>query len=297
VQAPEGAASFVDPSVKFIREAFDTARNRRYDLACSALQEAVNSAIDDVAKGYLKLQLAEYEHHRDPARAQEILLSAASLNRQIVKPMTGIGYAKLSSPTGSQAASATEFMRRFLEPNDLIIFVNALLEDLSWGEEGSKRFEAAIRDLGFLLGFGSQRPEVEAGKGPDNLWAIGGLRYFVIECKSGTTGEALSKSDCNQLIGSMAWFTNTYDATCAAIPLMVHPLNRFDRHSSPTSAMRIIETSALEKLKQAVRGHAAVIASAGRVTNSTSVASGLAHFGLTSSEFINRFSVGFSIER
>ncbi len=64
-------------------------------------------------------------------------------------------------------------MSRFLDGNDLIVFANALIEDLDWYEDDANRFEAAIRELGALLGLGSQRPEVEIGKGPDNLWALG----------------------------------------------------------------------------------------------------------------------------
>jgi hypothetical protein len=33
-------------------------------------------------------------------------------------------------------------MERFLEKNDLIMWANALLESLAWGEENSKKFES-----------------------------------------------------------------------------------------------------------------------------------------------------------
>lgn len=118
-------------------------------------------------------------------------------------------------------------MKQFLEKNDLILWVNALAEALDWGEDNSKRFERAARDLGAFLGFGSQMPEEDFGKGPDNLWSIGNLSYFVIECKSGAVkAQAISKHDCNQLTGSMMWFTKQYDKSCAATPIMVHKKTR-----------------------------------------------------------------------
>jgi hypothetical protein len=73
------------------------------------------------------------------------------------------------------------------------------------GRQTALRRPCAIS--GAFLGFGSHRPEREIGKGPDNLWAVGGLNYLVIECKSGVTAAQISKTDCNQLIGSVSWFT------------------------------------------------------------------------------------------
>ena len=119
---------------------------------------------------------------------------------------------------------AVAFMKRFLEANDLIMWVNALIESLAWGEENSKKFESAMLDLGLFLGFGSQRPEQDTGRGPDNLWALGALQYLVIECKSGAVkASSINKHDCNQLNGSMTWFADKYDKSCSATPVMVHP--------------------------------------------------------------------------
>jgi len=214
VNAPEGPPSHIDPAVIKLREAFDSARVQQFDVACDRVQDAVNVTTDKRAKGHLLQQLGEYMHHVDQARAQEIQLSAVKANSRLTKPIAGVSYAKLAPLAQSQAARAAKFMEKFLEANDLLIWVNGLLEDFSWGEEGSKRFETAVRDLGAFLGFASQRPEDETGRGPDNLWAVGGLRYLVIECKSGaTSAPAISKADCNQLIGSMSWFNTTYDAS------------------------------------------------------------------------------------
>ncbi|MGY8683906.1 hypothetical protein Q2941_39980 [Bradyrhizobium sp. UFLA05-153] len=126
-----------------------------------------------MALGYLKQQLAEYVHHTDETKAQELQLAAVQSNPALVRPISGIVYSKLNVPKDSQAAMAVEFMKRFLEANDLIMWVNALIESLAWGEENSKKFESAMFDLGLFLGFGSQRPEQDTGRGPDNLWAFG----------------------------------------------------------------------------------------------------------------------------
>lgn len=295
--APDAKPGFIDPTLHQLRDAFDNARINRYDLACNEVQAAANSMTNPILQGYYKLQLAEYMHHQNPVQAQAILLSAATLNRRIVKPIAGITYTKLSAPQGTQAKAATGFMSRFLEPNDLIVWLNGLLEDLEWDPEKTDRFEAAMRDLGAFLGFGSQRPEKEIGKGPDNLWAVGGLNYFVIECKSGVTTPQISKTDCNQLIGSVSWFVTAYDVSCQPTPVMVCPVHQYDRYSSPAASTRVIEAGGLQALKAALRGYGTAVAANRTYQNEIEVAKVLAHYKLTGTALLPTYSKGFTVSR
>jgi hypothetical protein len=288
----------VDPTVVYIREAFDFARGQLFDKACDAIQEPINKTDDRRLKGYLKEQLAEYTHHRDPTRAQEILLSAYQDNRRVLKPLKGITYTKLAPPADEQATAAAQFMKgRFLDGNDLVIFANALVDDLDWYEDDAKRFEGAVRELGLLLGFGSQRPEVEIGKGPDNLWAVGGLRFFVIEAKNGATSDLISKTDCNQLLGSMEWFGQAYDKSCKAAPILIHPESKFDRYSSPSADFRIIDRDGLKLLRQKLIAYATAIASANAIGDETKIRERLNAHDLTAAAFVERYTKKFSKDK
>ena len=147
--AVEGPASFVDPTVSASRMAFDFARGEMFNKSCEALQQPINQTTERRLKGYLKQQLAEYQHHLDPAKAQETQLSAYQDNRRTLKPIKGITYTKLTPPAAEQALAAAQFMKgRFLDGNDLILFVNALVDDLDWYEDD---FEA-VRSRGSRLG-------------------------------------------------------------------------------------------------------------------------------------------------
>jgi len=264
VNAPGGVDAHVDGTIVLLREAFDAARINRYDIADSKVQQAVNAEPDDQTRGFLKQQLATYINFVDTTKAQETQLSALGLNYRLLKPLAGVNYKKLNGPASTQSTAAVAFMKRFLEGNDLVIWTNGVLDELRWGEEQSHRFEAAIRDLGWLLGFGSQRPEEEVGRGPDNLWAMGDLKYLVIECKSGATeAPKVSKKDTNQLNGSIVWFQSEYDASCSCWPLMVHPKTVFENAASPDPSIRIIEDGGLTRLRDAVRKYVAAIASGG----------------------------------
>jgi hypothetical protein len=103
-----------------------------------------------------------------------------------------------------------------------------------------------MHDAAILLGFDSQQPEAEFGAGPDVLWAVGGLRYFVIECKNEVTTETINKKDANQLAGSANWFNARYDKTCSATPLMIHPSNVFEHAATPPPSTRVMTVDGLQ---------------------------------------------------
>lgn len=292
VNAPPIDDGHLDENQVRLRAAFDAARISRYDIAIAKIQEAVNSTAEPQVKGYLKQQLAEYTNFTNPAKAQELQMAALTHNMRLLKPIAGITYSKLSAPASGQSAAAISFMTRFLEGNDLIIWVNGLLDDLDWGEEGSKRFEAAMMDLGLFLGFGSDRPEDKVGRGPDNLWALGGLQYLVIECKSGAVlAERISKADTNQLNGSIVWFTEKYDASCSATPVLVHPKTVFEHAASPHADIRIINGSGLKRLREAVHAYAVSLATAGRFKDAKEVERQLQHHKLSAAEIIGLCTV------
>ncbi|BAN34106.1 hypothetical protein SCD_n00257 [Sulfuricella denitrificans skB26] len=292
VNAPPINGGNLDENQVKLREAFDAVRIGRYDIAIDKAQEAVNGTTEAKVKGYLKQQLAEYTNFINPANAQELQLAAVSHNSRLLKPITGATYNKLSAPVAGQAAAAVRFMDRFLEGNDLIIWVNGLLDDLDWGEEGSKRFEAAMLDLGQFLGFGSQRPEDKVGRGPDNLWALGGLKYLVIECKSGAVlADRVSKADTNQLNGSIVWFSEKYDKTCSMTPIMVHPKTVFEFAASPHADIRIVNGPGLKKLRDAVRAYSVSLTTSGGFRGAKEVEKQLQHHKLSAAEIVRLCTV------
>lgn len=293
VNAQPAEGGHLDSNQVKLREAFDAARINRHDVAIVKAQEAVSATEEPKVKGYLMQQLAEYVNFRDPAQAQELQMAAVGLNTRLLKPIKGIVYSKLKAPPDGQATAAVAFMtKRFLEGNDLVIWVNDLLDDLAWGEAGTKRFESAIHGLGSFLGFGSQRPEDSTGHGPDNLWALGKLRYLVIECKSGaTSAQKISKADTNQLNGSIVWFEKKYDATCNMTPIMVHLKTTFEDAASPEPAIRIIHGPSLKRLRDAVRAYAVALAAKDDYVDSKKVDQQLKHHKLAAADIIALYTV------
>ncbi|NEP85262.1 MAG: hypothetical protein F6K39_48560 [Okeania sp. SIO3B3] len=111
-------------------------------------------------------------------------------------------------------------------------------------------FEESLKEIARYIGFNSQRPEAECGRGPDVLWEVGNQVYFVIECKNGATTNTINKGYCNQLNGSGVWFIDKYDKTCSFTPIMIHPSVRLEYAASLQENTRIINGEKLDLFRK-----------------------------------------------
>lgn len=234
------------------RNAYDLASRNMFPEAANLLRSSASSD-DKIYKGHLKEFAAEYINMYDAADAQLMLKSASNDNHRVLKPLTGVQYLRLEGETLEQAKECSGYLRgKFKNPNEIIVYTNSTLENLIFMPETSNAFEDAIDKLAKLIGFKSNRPENDTGKGPDNIWCVGSNKYFVIECKNGVTTEKINKHDAYQLNGSAtAWFSSMYDHTSFASPILIHPDYRLEHAASLNPNTRIITTPDLEKLKAA----------------------------------------------
>ncbi len=275
------------------RKAFDAAASNDFVSAVTAIQEIVNAEGDSHVKGWLMAELAEYTHFVNAVEAQQIQSAAHELNGQLIRPHAGINYQRLSPHAGTQAKESLAYIQKgFTRTNELLVATNAIVNDLIFCEDSFRKFQRALRDVAYLLGFGAQLPESEFGAGPDVLWAVGGLKYFVIECKNEATTATINKKDTNQLAGSVNWFAERYDATCSATPIMVHPSAVFERAATPPPGTRIMTKEKLPLFRDAVTSFC--IAVAGRTTfgDVKSISGLLTSYGLLSEAMVEKYTVG-----
>lgn len=279
------------------RIAYDYATYNNYSDASRALEAAINTTENKILKSYLKLCLAEYINLYDESEAQKTLMSAASMNTRITKPIEGIAYHKLESHTMDQARTCSDFLKnRHNDPNKSIIEINGAIEILKFKPNTSSIFEENIKLLARFIGFNSQRPEDDYNKGPDVLWELGGLNYFVIECKNGITSSSnkINKHDCNQLNGSAIWFEDKYDNTCKYTPILIHPSSEFEYAASPHPNTRIIDIEKLEKLKINTYEFIKSICIKNDFSNIEEIRRKLIFYKLRSEDFIQEYTVPFS---
>ncbi|KXY32232.1 DEAD/DEAH box helicase [Bacillus cereus] len=274
------------------REAFNNAQLRDYQKAVTIIQTLVNEVPDNKHKGYLKYKLAKYENFYNSVSAQQTIKSAKRLNNQLVHPIEGIEYEKVQFKNIPQANNINEFLlETYSSSNQFIITFNAIIDKLIFTPNSSNLFEQAIKELGEHLGYASQRPENEFGKGPDNLWGSVTNYFFVMECKNEAITETISKGYCNQLNGSIVWFTEKYRGNVDFTPILIHPSNRFERAASPSPNIRIINAEKLESLRRNLREYAKQVAAANYETNI--IASLLKTFYLEPELFREHYTVGF----
>jgi len=280
----------VDPVTISRRQAFDLAVRDRWTEAIAAAQAALDATgTDRVARGQLLQEIASYQHRLDPAKAQETQRAANESNRSLLRPATGVDYARLTTPIHEQGATASSWLQERYPTGPLLrIGLNALLADLVWGKR-TKAFEAAMDDLAWHLGFAGQRPEVEIGRGPDNLWALTDGSFLVIEDKSGAAEHPVYKDDAKQLSNAMDWFRGQYP-NANGTPVLVHPWKTFDVKAAIPSGCRVITTEKLFQLRSAMEQVGTALSESDAYRNPTRVSQLLAYHGLTAQHFVERFT-------
>ena len=245
----------VNPIAIIQRQAFESARRNNHNESKRLLNEAVNKVADPKIRGWLKQQLAEYTHFVNPTESQVILKSAINENPRITRPISGIDYQRIDPSTKSQAIQCADFIKNsFANGNEVVLEVNSYTSQLIFQPDASEAFEETVKELGWLLGFKAQRPEKDFGQGPDVLWEVGDKTYFVIECKNGvTSANPINKHDCNQMNGSIVWFSGKYGDDFKGIPIMIHPKTEFEYAASLDASVGIINGKQLEGLRNEIR--------------------------------------------
>jgi hypothetical protein len=277
------------------RKAYNLAYINNYDAAVTELEKVVKAVDEKPLKSYLKQCLAEYINFYDQVEAQKVLMSAATDNSRLIKPIQGISYHKLESNVMDQARICGDYLRsNFDDPNKIIIEINGLLESLIFKPETADIFEESLKKIARYIGFDSQRPEAEFRKGPDVLWEVGNLKYFVIECKNGATTDSICKRDCNQLNGSGQWFTNTYDQTCNFTPILIHPSVKFEYAASPKEKTRIINEEKLNLLRQNISDFIRSLCVENNIKNDKFIREKLIFHKLRSNDFCDNYTTSFS---
>lgn len=274
------------------RKAFNELLTNNYKLAIKTLEEYINGEENEVLKGYDQMLLAKYINLVDSNRAQEVLLSAKKLNKNIISPIDGIKYQK-TDIYDEQAKELQNFIKSSnIKPNEYLISINDILSNLNF-EAAHNEFEESIKLLGKYIGLFSERPEKEYNNGgPDNLWGMGDNLYYVIECKNESNSVEISKRDCGQLHNSKSWFYKEYGQKYKCIPIIIHINNKFEKNASPEDDFKIIDKEHLNLLKQNVNKFATALCSdISNMEDIRKLDALLKNYHITKDNFINHYTV------
>ena len=212
-------------------------------------------------QGWFGQVAAAYFHAADPTRAQEAQRRAYLWNRLLFRPVAGVRYQKLIGKAGPQAQGTLAWVRSHTDPNAVTVSVEALANSLGFGVHHA-RFEEAWRQLGVILGFGSERPEEVLGKGPDGLWVMPDGHYLLAELKNEVDlGRAeIHQSEAEQLSNSTNWFEQEYGQTTPVVLMMVHPTATLAASAYPPAGAVVMTPRKLDALHARLRAFAAAVA-------------------------------------
>lgn len=288
----------ITKSARTLRKAFDYGSYGDYERAEKIINDLVNEEGNSRIRGYYKQILAEYANFTDKNKAQQILKSAKKDNIDILNSIEGIQFIKEGNSLPEQSRNIIDRINYLgHDENDLILYLDSLLDDLRFVENSSKRFENAIKDIFVLIGYGARQPEREVGKGPDDFVILGAGDYFVIECKNETITDTISKHDCNQLNGSYTWFDNLYkDEQVRCTPIMIHNSNVFNYECSPNEAIRIMTPELLTRFKKNIRAFVIAMCKNENFKNSEKINCLIKEHLLYKEVLVKEYTTSFSVK-
>lgn len=224
---------------------------QKYDEAVNTIQSLMDTIkLDKSDRGWYLQKMARYKFPISRLESNALQKASFENNMQLLKPKEGITYKKISNINISRIHNIINVLKAFDSYDDMMLEVNNICEQISFGTEADK-FEAAIERLGELLGFESQRPDKMIRKGPDNLWGIGKDSFIMLECKSEVNEcrKEIHKTEVGQMNNHCGWFDNEY-GDAKVIRIMIIPTLSVAYDADFTHDVKILRKNKLILLKK-----------------------------------------------
>ena len=225
------------------------------ESAVNHVQKIIDSYCtkDQTEKGWYLQILARFKYKISKVDSNNTQKSAFRNNSQLLKPKGGINYKKLSYINENRIKRIQAWISSHDNYEELIMNVNGILENLSFGQPYDK-FEKALQDLGEAIGFLSQRPDREFKKGADNLWCVSTDEYFMFECKSEVedSRSEIKKIETGQMNNHCGWFEQEYK-TAKVKRILIIPTKEVSKQGNFTHEVEIMRKGKLRSLRDNVR--------------------------------------------
>ena len=237
------------------REAEEAFSIGKHEQAVSTIQDIINKHINPSNKteyGWYLQQMGRFINPISISRANEYQINAHQNNKYLYRPNQGMNFEKLEIHE-NRIQKIIDWIGKFDKQEDLILKVDTILDDLSFGIKADS-FEQALEQLGEIIGFNSERPEKYWKKGPDNLWCIERGKYILFECKNCVKENRaeIYKKETGQMSNSFNWFKKKYEqAEC--IPIMIINTRNVAKDATLEPSVQIMTKAKLRALKANVR--------------------------------------------
>uniref|UniRef100_A0AB33J831 DEAD/DEAH box helicase n=1 Tax=Prevotella sp. GTC17259 TaxID=3236795 RepID=A0AB33J831_9BACT len=228
-----------------------------YNEAEKIYQDLINIYFNDnhQEKGWYLQLMAKCAYRRSKIDSESIQKTAHELNPYVLKPQH-YNYKAITPINQKEITLIYNYLSKFKTYDDLQLKIDAILADLCFGCKANK-FEAALQEIGRLLGYISQRPDQQYNVGPDNLWVFpNGLDFIGFECKNEilSTRKYISKEEVGQMNNHIGWFEQEYGADKNIKYIHIHQTNIVSGKANYTKEVSIITSKELDKLKKNIKG-------------------------------------------
>lgn len=243
------------PIIEMEEMAESLMRTGKFDEAYAKYQQIADGYNDKLQEKGWYLQLAaKCKYHFDKIGGVKLQEVAHNCNLYLLKP-NDLQYSPIPRINKNAAEIALTYIKKHSKHDDLLMHVDELLSHLTFGVSSNK-FEAAMMEIGKLLGYSSQRPDQEFKVGPDNLWMEPiNRQFFVIECKNEVliSRDTINKEEVGQMNNHIAWFEENYKGEMLVSYIHVHSTNRVSNQANYTRDVRIMTPEKLTIFKDHIK--------------------------------------------
>ncbi|MHA3786749.1 DEAD/DEAH box helicase [Flavobacterium hauense] len=226
------------------------------EKACQKIQSIIDNEVQDSSeRGWYLQILSRYMYFISKTESNKMQKSAFNNNLQLLKPRDGVTYKKIQYINENRIKRIKDYISQFNNYDELILSVDSILSDFSFGIDAEK-FEGALQEIGSLLGFISQRPDKEIKKGPDNLWCGVDNKYFLIECKASVLEEReeINKHEAGQMNSHCGWFEEEYGQEVKVKRILIIPTKNVSYFANFTHKVEVMRKGKLKSFKSSILG-------------------------------------------
>tara|TARA_B100001109_G_C18863125_1_gene475183 strand:+ start:1906 stop:4437 length:2532 start_codon:yes stop_codon:yes gene_type:complete len=236
------------------REALESIYMDNAERATTIFQDIIDTdCTSEDEKGWYLQHKARALYFNSKSESTRHQKAAFTKNRQLLKPNEGFNYKKIQFIDDNRVQNIKNWINQFDSFDDLMVTLNGLHSDLSFGMP-SEKFEAALKEVGICLGFKSERPDKEHKAGPDNLWCGSGNKYVIFECKNEVddSRKEIKKSEASQMNTHCGWFEEIYK-TASVKRILIIPTKQLTSTANFTHEVSIMKKGKLKSLKASMK--------------------------------------------
>lgn len=219
--------------------------------AISSIQKIIDSyfSTDQEMLGWYLERMAKYTALFNPVESNRLQIKAHEANPYLLKPKDGMQFIKMEYVDSKRMERITKWINNFSDFNQMMLVINDNIAMMEFGIS-SEKFEHAIDQIGYSLGFLTERPEKKWKDGPDNLWQLNRDEYILFECKNQVKESRadIYKKESGQLHNSITWFEDNYPEA-KVYPVMIINALKQGHQTHLDKNVRIMDRTRMETFK------------------------------------------------